>query len=342
MTLFALARPLIFRTDPERAHRLTIRALSLGLAPAAAPPPGLLRTGIAGLTLPSPLCLAAGFDKDAEVWRGMLALGFGGAEVGTLTPRPQHGNPRPRIFRLPEDEAVINRLGFNNGGLDAALPRLEPNPRLGVNVGANKDSTDRIADYAHGVRRVRDRAGWITLNISSPNTPGLRALQGDELADLLDAALEARGPGGPPVFLKVAPDLTEEAMDHVADTVLARGVGALIIGNTTITRPDSLRSAAREEAGGLSGQPLTALALEKLRGFARRLGGRVPLVAAGGIATPEQAYARIRAGASMVQLYTAMVYEGPGLPARLNRGLAALLARDGFGSVADAVGADTR
>jgi dihydroorotate dehydrogenase len=337
--MFDLLRPLLFRLDPETAHGLTLRALGALPAGGGADPDPLLETQIAGLSFPTPIGLAAGFDKDARAWAQMLGLGFGFVEVGTLTPRPQAGNPRPRIFRLPEDRAVINRLGFNNGGLAAALPRLAPNPRLGVNVGANKDSADRIADYALGVAAVRDRAAWITLNISSPNTPGLRGLQGDALPDLLAAAAEARGDEGPPLFLKVAPDLDEAQIDAIAAAALGSRLSGLIISNTTLARPASLRSPRAAEAGGLSGAPLMAPSTAILAAFARRLDGGLPLIGAGGISSAEDVYAKIRAGASAVQLYTALVYEGPGLPRRLARGLAALLRRDGHSSVAAAVGA---
>jgi dihydroorotate dehydrogenase len=338
--MFGALRPLLFRLDPETAHGLTLKALAAlpaGRGPAHDP---LLETHIAGLAFPSPIGLAAGFDKDARAWRQMLGLGFGFVEVGTLTPRPQAGNPRPRIFRLPADEAVINRLGFNNGGLQDALPRLAPDSRLGVNVGANKDSADRIADYAAGVRAVRDTAAWITLNISSPNTPGLRGLQGEALPELLAAAAEARGETGPPLFLKVAPDLDEAQMDAIADACLASRLSGLIVSNTTLARPETLASPHAAEAGGLSGQPLFQPSTEVLRGFARRVGPRLPLIGAGGVSSGAQAYAKIRAGASAVQLYTALVYHGPRLPARIAADLSLLLRRDGFRSIAEAVGVD--
>jgi dihydroorotate dehydrogenase len=345
--MFQALRPLLFRLDPETAHGLTLTGLSLlpgGRGPGHDP---ALETRLAGLAFPSPIGLAAGFDKDARVWRQMLGLGFGFVEVGTLTPRPQAGNPRPRIFRLPEDQAVINRLGFNNGGLQGALPRLAPHGRMGVNVGANKDSTDRIADYVAGVRAVRDRAAWITLNISSPNTPGLRGLQGEALPELLAAAAEARddrsGDGArPPLFLKVAPDLDAAQIDAITEACLASRLSGLIVSNTTLARPTTLRSPHAAEAGGLSGQPLFEPSTAILAAFARRLEGKLPLIGAGGVATAEQAYAKIRAGASAVQLYTALVYHGPRLPARIAAGLSLLLRRDGFGSVADAVGADLK
>ena len=340
--MFQLLRPAIFRMQPETAHNLTLSALSLLPPGAGANFDPILETHLAGLRFPSPVGLAAGFDKDARVWRQMLGLGFGFAEVGTLTPKPQAGNPRPRVFRLTEDRAVINRLGFNNGGLDAALPRLRSHPRLGVNVGANKDSADRIADYAHGVRTVAPLAAWITLNISSPNTPGLRGLQGDALPELLAAAAEARGEKGPPLFLKVAPDLDDEQIDSICEAALASALSGLIVSNTTLARPATLRSVHAAETGGLSGAPLTAPALAVLKAFHQRLGKRLPLIGAGGIASADDAYARILGGASAVQLYSAMVYEGPGLAARISAGLATLLRRDGFKSVADAVGVDMR
>lgn len=336
--MFQLLRPALFTLDPETAHGLTLAALAhlpAGRGPAFDP---VLETRIAGLRFPSPIGLAAGFDKDARVWRQMLGFGFGFAEVGTLTPRPQQGNPKPRIFRLVEDRAVINRLGFNNGGLQAALPRLAPNPRLGVNVGANKDSADRIADYVTGVTAVRDRAAWITLNISSPNTPGLRGLQGEALPELLAAAAEARGTDGPPLFLKVAPDLDDSQIDFIARTLIESRLQGLIISNTTLARPESLKSRHAGETGGLSGAPLMAPSTAVLAAFAQRIEGRLPLIGAGGIASADDAYAKIRAGASAVQLYSALVYEGPGLPARLAAGLAALLKREGFTRIEEAVG----
>ena len=340
--MFRLVRPALFTLSPETAHELTLAALALAPARRGPAPDPVLATRFAGLAFPSPVGLAAGFDKDARVWRQMLGLGFGFTEVGTLTPRPQAGNPRPRIFRLPGDAAVINRLGFNNGGLEAALPRLAQHGRLGVNVGANKDSADRIADYVTGVRAVRDLAAWITLNISSPNTPGLRGLQGDALPELLAAAAEARGPGGPPLFLKVAPDLDAEQIDAITAAALDSRLAGLIISNTTIARPPGLAGPHAAETGGLSGEPLFHPSTEILRQFARRLDGRLPLIGVGGISTAEQAYAKIRAGASAVQLYTGMIYKGPGLARQIAAGLSILLRRDGFRSVAEAVGTDLR
>ena len=349
--LFSLTRPLLFSIEAERAHRLTIRALAewaragTPFAPRADDP--VLRTRVAGLDFANPVGLAAGVDKDARAIPAWFALGFGSVEVGTLTPKPQPGNPRPRVFRLVEDRAVINRLGFNNGGLAAALTRVPaklagPSTSLrtgvlGVNVGANRDAVDRVADYVAGVTAAAPVADYVTINISSPNTPGLRDLQhGAALAELLAACAAARG--ATPLFLKVAPDLDAGVIDGVARAVIDARVDALIVGNTTVSRPP-LRSAAKGETGGLSGAPLASLAVERLRDFRTATGGAVPLIAVGGIGSAGEAYARIRAGASLVQLYTAMVYVGPGLAARIARGLAALLKRDGFASVSEAVGA---
>jgi dihydroorotate dehydrogenase len=340
MPLYPLLRPLIFALDAERAHRLTIAALKLSPAPRPPAPDLVLATSIAGLAFPNPVGLAAGFDKDAEVPAAMLGLGFGFVEVGTLTPRPQAGNPKPRLFRLAQHRAVINRMGFNNGGQAAARARLAGRgPGLvGVNIGANKDSANRIADYAEGVRAMAEVADYLTVNISSPNTPGLRALQDKGALDaLLAAAIEARGAAGPPLFLKVAPDLETADIDDIAGVSIARGVDALIVSNTTVSRPP-LRGRFAGEAGGLSGAPLKALALERLGDFRRATGGRVPLIAAGGIASGADTYARIGAGASLVQLYTALVYEGPGLARRICGELKALLERDGFARLDEAVG----
>jgi dihydroorotate dehydrogenase len=343
MALYPLLRPLAFALEAERAHRLTIRALKALPPGLPAEPDRRLAIRVAGIDFPNPLGLAAGFDKDAEVFRQMLGFGFGFVEVGTLTPRPQAGNPRPRLFRLAEDRAVINRMGFNNRGIGAARARLGKRRRglVGVNVGANKDSADRIADYAEAVRETAALADYLTVNISSPNTPGLRTLQDrGALEDLVATVLEARGAGGPPIFLKVAPDLDPEAIDDIASAAIGR-LDGLIVGNTTTTRP-TLRSRFRGEDGGLSGAPLKPLALERLRDFRIATGGEIPLIAAGGIENGVDAYARIRAGASLVQLYTALVYEGPGLAQRILSELRGLLARDGFTVLGEAVGSDVR
>jgi len=305
---------------------------------------------VAGLRFANSVGVAAGFDKDAEVPDALLALGFGFAEVGSITPRPQAGNPRPRLFRLVEDRAVINRMGFNNGGAEAALARLMARAGrpgiVGVNIGANKDSADRIADYAAMARIMAPVSDYLCVNVSSPNTPGLRALQDEgALGALIDAVIAARAeaecPGlPPPIFLKVAPDLAPADIDAIARIVLDRRLGALVVANTTITRPPLLRSHHAAETGGLSGAPLRALALERLRDFRKATGGAIPLVGVGGIATADHAWERIRAGASLVQLYSSMVYEGPGLGARIVRGLEALMRRDGFATIAEAVGSE--
>ena len=336
-------RPALFALDAERAHRLTIRGLALwgrmGAPGGRSISDNRLATRVAGLDFANPLGLAAGVDKDGEAVTGLHALGFGAVEVGTLTPLPQPGNPKPRLFRLVEDEAVINRMGFNNGGLDAALKRL-PAKRtgvLGLNVGANKDAADRIADYVAGVSAAARVADYVTINVSSPNTPGLRDLQhGSALRDLLAATRAAAGTR--PLFLKVAPDLNHAAIDDIAAAVIDHRLHALIIGNTTISRP-ALSSPNAGEAGGLSGAPLAALARQKLAEFRAATGGAIPLIAVGGIGSGAEAYARIRAGASLVQLYSAMVYAGPGLPVRILKELATLLRRDGYGSITEAVGA---
>ena len=341
MALYPLFRPFAFALDAERAHRWTIATLKALPAGRPAELDPALAVTVAGLNFPNPVGLAAGFDKDAEVWRQMLGFGFGFVEVGTLTPQPQQGNPKPRLFRLAADEAVINRMGFNNQGQAAAALRLAKRDRnagiVGINLGANKDSADRIADYAAGVRAMRGLADYLTINISSPNTPGLRALQDKgALDELLAAVIEARG-AGPPLFLKVAPDLQPADVDDIARAAIDRGMDALIVANTTLSRP-MLSSPHREEAGGLSGAPLKALALQRLRDFRAATGGQLPLIAAGGIASGADAWARIKAGASLVQLYSALVYRGPSLARRINRELKDLLARAGFATVAEAVG----
>jgi dihydroorotate dehydrogenase len=345
MALYPLLRPAIFGLDAERAHRLTIAALKVKPAgrPEASDP--MLAMRVAGLDFPNPVGLAAGFDKDAEVYAQMLGLGFGFVEVGTLTPRAQAGNPTPRLFRLVEDQAVINRLGFNNRGQAQAATRLARRKRgglVGVNIGANKDSADRIADYAAGVRAMARFADYMTVNISSPNTPGLRALQDKgALTELLQAVTAERGEGGPPVFLKVAPDLDPQDVADIAAVAIEQRVDALIVSNTTVSRPE-LRSRHRDEQGGLSGAPLRELALERLRDFRRETGGALPLIAAGGVASGADAWARIKAGACLVQLYSALVYEGPGLARRINAQLQRLMRAEGFARLADAVGANER
>jgi dihydroorotate dehydrogenase len=347
--LFRLLRPALFTLDPETGHRLALAGLKALPARAPMPLPASLGVEVAGLSFPNPVGVAAGFDKDAEVPDQLLDLGFGFAEVGSITPLPQAGNPTPRLFRLVEDGAVINRMGFNNQGAEAALARLTARKGrpgvVGINIGANKDAADRIADYAQMTRLMAPLASYLCVNISSPNTPGLRALQDEgALIALLDAVMAARAEampqGAPPVFLKVAPDLEAADIDAIARIAIDKGLGALVVSNTTITRPATLRSHHAGEAGGLSGAPLKALALQRLRDFRKATGGAVPLVGVGGIASAADAWERIRAGASLVQLYSALVYEGPGLGRRIARGLIPLMRRDGFASIAEAVGSE--
>lgn len=340
--VYGWMRPLLFRLDAERAHGLALRALRARPGGRPQRADGPLAIEVAGIRFPNPVGMAAGFDKDGEVPDALLALGFGFAEVGSITPLPQPGNPKPRLFRLERDRAVINRMGFNNGGAQAAAARLDARKHrpgvIGINIGANKDSRDRVADYATMARIMAPLAQYIAVNISSPNTPGLRALQDESaLRGLLDAVLEARGSNGPPVFLKVAPDLEPADIDAIARIALDRRLGALIVSNTTIARPP-LASPGSEETGGLSGAPLKDLAHQRLRDFRSATGGAIPLVGVGGIASADDAWARIRAGASLVQLYSAMVYEGPGIARRIARGLATRMKREGFASIAEAVG----
>lgn len=341
--LYRLIRPAVFLLDAERAHQLSLAALKLWSPPAPPFAQGPLTSQVAGLTFPNPLGMAAGYDKDGEVPDALLALGFGFAEVGSITPLPQPGNPQPRLFRLAEDEAVINRMGFNNGGGAAAAARLAARKRqgvVGINIGANKDSTDRVADYAHMTALMAPLADYLVVNISSPNTPGLRALQDESaLVGLLDAVLDARGALTTPVFLKVAPDLEPADIDAIARIAIDKQLGALVVSNTTIARPP-LKSRHAGEAGGLSGAPLKSAALQRLRDFRMATGGAIPLVGVGGIASAEDAFARIRAGAALVQLYSAMVYHGPGIARQITHGLAALMVQHGFSSIADAVGTE--
>jgi len=341
--LHGLVTGALGKLDPEDAHGVAIAALKAGLGPRAEARDPTLAVDLAGLALPNAVGLAAGFDKNAEVGPAMLAAGFGFVECGTVTPLPQPGNPRPRLFRLTEDRAVINRLGFNNAGLEAFAANLARPRRgvLGANIGANKDAADRIGDYVTGLKRLWGLADYFTVNVSSPNTPGLRDLQqGEALAELLGRVAEARAalPGHAPVFLKAAPDLDEPAIEQICDAVATHGLDGAVVSNTTLSRPDDLRSASRGEAGGLSGAPLMALATRVLGLFRQAAAGRFPLIGVGGIASGADAYAKIRAGARAVQLYSALVFAGPGLVLEIRRDLAARLKTDGFASVADAVG----
>lgn len=342
---------------PEVAHRVTVRTLSSGLVPwPGRPAPTCadahaLTIRLWGREFPNPVGLAAGFDKDAEAFAACLGLGFGFVEIGSVTPRPQPGNPRPRLFRLTPDGAVINRMGFNSRGLDFARARLAVrDPAAGIvgaNLGKNKESADAAADYAAGARALAPHVDYLVINVSSPNTPGLRALQGRApLAELIAAVQAARAvaaPGNPPaLLLKIAPDLTEEDKRDIAEVALERALDGLIVSNTTIARPAGLRSRHAGEAGGLSGRPLFAPSTRVLADMYRLTAGRLPLVGVGGIAGGADAYAKIRAGASLVQLYTALIYQGPGLVGRIRRELAARLRADGFATLSAAVGADHR
>lgn len=319
----------LFSFDAERAHRLAIAALKLWArigAPFSTETDLKDPVEIAGLQFPNPVGLAAGLDKDAEAIAGLFGLGFGSVEVGTLTPRPQPGNPKPRLFRLVEDEAVINRMGFNNGGIDAALARVAALPKragmLGINVGANKDSSDRVADYALGVAKAAPLADYLTINVSSPNTPGLRDLQSRPALDELLAAADAARHAGKrtPLFLKIAPDLDRAGMEGAIGAAIDHHVDALIVSNTTLSRPP-LRSAHAGEAGGLSGAPLRELARAKLIEAREITGGALPLISVGGIDSADEARRRIDSGASLVQIYSALVFKGPGLPRRIAREL---------------------
>lgn len=330
---------------PEPAHKLTVElAARFGtfLLPASKDDPRLA-VNVLGLHFPNPLGIAAGFDKNARAFRAMLKMGLGHAECGTVTPRPQPGNPKPRMYRLPEDGAVINRMGFDNDGMEVVAERLQRRGKgiVGINIGANKDSADRIADYRTGFARLSHLADYVTVNISSPNTPGLRGLQSrEELHRLLGTLIEARGAAKIPLLLKIAPDLDDAALDDIATEVLGAGIDGMIVTNTTIARPATLKSRHADETGGLSGKPLLDPSTRILAEVRKRVGAKIVLVGVGGVASGEDAYRKIRAGASLVQLYTALVYQGGGLVPRIKRELLTCLTRDGFARVADAVGAD--
>jgi dihydroorotate dehydrogenase len=353
--VYALARPILQRLDPEQAHDLTLLALRSGVVRGApAPDDPVLKTRVFGLDFPNPVGLAAGFDKNAEVVDAMLSLGFGFVEAGTVTPRPQAGNPKPRLFRLYEDGAVINRFGFNSAGLAAFKARLQARRArgaagiVGANIGKNRDTVDAAADYERGIAELAASADYLVINVSSPNTPGLRALQRrDEIAALLQRAMAARARadrrnGPTPLLAKVGPDLTDEELSDIAVAAEASGLDGLIVGNTTVERPADLKSAHKGETGGLSGRPLAARATACIASMYRLTGGRLTIIGCGGVAGGLDAYAKIRAGASLVQLYSALVFEGPDLVSRITRDLAAQLRADGFNSVTEAVGADHR
>ena len=347
---YPLVRPVLRRLPAEAAHDLTVRALEAGLGrligdrAALEPDPPILAQRLWGLDFSNPVGLAAGFDKDARVVEPMRRFGFGFVETGTVTPRPQPGNPKPRLFRLEEDQAIVNRMGFNSGGLDAAIDRLERRPRagiVGVNLGKNRDSGDAVADYAEGIRRASKVADYLVVNISSPNTPGLRDLQRREsLRALLGQLLGAREATDcrVPLLVKIAPDLTPQEREDIAAVALETGIDGLIVSNTTVDRPTEIVSLDAKELGGLSGRPLFAASTALLADIYRFTGGRLPLIGVGGVASAVDAYQKIRAGACLVQLYTALVFAGPGLVTSIKRGLAELLGAEGFASVAEAVG----
>jgi dihydroorotate dehydrogenase len=332
------------RIDPETAHGLAIRALGSGLVPLPGPVTSpRLTTRIAGIDLPNPVGLAAGFDKNADALAQLPRAGFGFIELGATTPRAQPGNPRPRLFRLTEDRAAINRFGFNNQGMEAMEKRLAARPRnavIGLNLGANKDSPDRAEDFARVLSHCGRHLDFATVNVSSPNTEKLRDLQGAEaLSALLSGVMEARNwlPRPVAVFLKIAPDLTLSELSEIADVARVARIDAIIATNTTLDRT-GLHSPHAAEKGGLSGAPLFDKSTRVLAQLSQLTGGQIPLIGVGGISTAEQAYQKIRAGASAVQLYTALVYHGLSLVPQIARGLDALLARDGYATVAEAVG----
>ncbi len=345
--LWPLARPFLFRIDPERAHRLALQALACGLVPRAPTPDPRLRRTLLGLDFPNPIGMAAGMDKHAEVPDALLGLGFGFVEVGTVTPRSQPGNPTPRLFRLPEHEALVNRFGFNSEGQDAVHARLAARRRrrgiVGVNVGANKDSSDRIDDYARGVARFADVADYIAINISSPNTPGLRGLhEASDLARLLRTVVTARDGAARrvPLLVKISPDLDDEALVAVVRIARETGIEGLIVANTTVSRTEVAGHRHAGEAGGLSGRPLFLRSTAMLARARALAGPDMVLVGAGGVDSPETAFAKVLAGADLVQLYTGLIFRGPTLPGSIIASLPRLLAERGFATLAEAVGAD--
>jgi dihydroorotate dehydrogenase len=359
--VYDLARPLLFSLDPERAHELTLRALEAGIYPRQpAAGDARLSVDVWGFSLPNPLGMAAGFDKDARAPDSLLGMGFGHVEVGTVTPLAQAGNPRPRLFRLPRDRALINRLGFNNAGHADVLARLKRRAQrvdgarhrhgiVGVNVGANRDTADRVADYVAGVRAFYDTASYVTINISSPNTPGLRDLQApaaldDLLARVLSARDELAAAGRPrrPLVLKLAPDIADADLEPTVGVLMRRGVDGIAVSNTTLARPGLVERALAKEAGGLSGRPLFARSTAMLARVYQLTGGRVPLIGIGGIDSSAAAIAKIEAGATLLQLYTGLVFDGPGLIDRIKRDLVGYVARERLARIGEAVGSRAR
>jgi dihydroorotate dehydrogenase len=350
--LYKLARPILFHIDPEEAHGLTIKAMKAGLVPACAPVSDpALEQKLFGLKFPNPVGLSAGFDKGAEVIGPAFDLGFGFVEAGTVTPKAQEGNPRPRVFRDPKNEAVINRMGFPGSGMHAFKDNLEkflgqknkPAGVVGINIGMNKGQTEPSKDYATLIRMLAPMADYLTINISSPNTPGLRDLQSREpLLELLGVVKDERksscGAHPPPILLKLAPDLDEAKQEELAAAVLESGIEGVILGNTTLDRPEFLPAKFREEKGGLSGQPLTEKSTRIIHNFYRLTKGQIPIIGVGGISNGAQAYAKIKAGASLVQLYTALVFKGPTIASSINKELLALLRADGYTHISQAIG----
>lgn len=343
--LFGLGQALLLTLDPERAHDLTLKTLELGLYPRAeGPDDKRLAQNLFGLDFPNPIGMAPGFDKNARVPRQLLDMGFGFVEVGTLTPHPQSGNPSPRVFRSHADRAVINALGFNNEGQQAALRRLKTRPRgiVGVNLGANRDSKDRIADYAEGITRMAPVADYFTINISSPNTPGLRDLQAPrKLGELLGKVQDARkslGQSAPPLLVKLAPDLADADLPDVVGVIRENGADGIIVSNTTLARDDLKDQTFAQRTGGLSGRPLFGRATRTLARVYRLTDGKLPLIGVGGIDSGETALAKIEAGASLIQLYTGLVFEGPSLIGRIKRALLDTLARENFETLNPVIG----
>ncbi|MBZ0218513.1 MAG: quinone-dependent dihydroorotate dehydrogenase [Fimbriimonadaceae bacterium] len=356
--LYTLAKPFIMALDPERAHELSLQVLKSGVHPVQTrPDPPSLAISLWGLDFRNPIGMAAGFDKNGEIPDALLKTGFGFTEIGSVTPLPQDGNPRPRVFRLKADHAIINRLGFNNDGHEKVCARLRARRPatgvtkgiVGVNIGANKTSANRIDDYVLGIRAFAPLADYLTVNISSPNTPGLRDLQaGDELRRLLERVIQARdhmvdeGVLRRPVLLKIAPDLDDDSLKNIAETVLAQNLDGVIVSNTTLSRPHLRDRKTAAESGGLSGRPLFNLSTHMLAKFARLTSGQIPLIGVGGIDSGAAVFEKIRAGASLVQLYTGLVYGGPELIRELKADLEKCLARAGHKSISDAVGTGTR
>ncbi len=349
MGLYSVVGPFVRMLPPETSHKLALKVLNSGLMPKTpAVKDPVLYQSLWGMMFENPVGMAAGFDKNGEVPDAILDQGFGFTEVGSVTPLAQPGNPQPRLFRLPEDDAVINRMGFNNEGMEAVAYRLKYRPRRGIvgaNLGKNKTQEDAVADYVAGTRMFAPLSDYLVVNVSSPNTPGLRALQSKEaLAGLLTSVLETRNDvaeeGKAPLLLKVAPDLTDEDKADIVDVALATGIDGMIVSNTTIERPDSLQSNHKGEGGGLSGQPLFEASTKVLGEIAKLVDGRFPLIGVGGISNADQAYAKIRNGASLVQLYSAVVYGGLELCHEINTGLVERLKADGYQNITEAVGAD--